>query len=69
MSKLIALAAALIASAVCLEVAFYLARHLGPWVQDHMGASWFVLACNVFIALCLGVFALRRKPAVNEDKA
>jgi hypothetical protein len=67
MTRLTAIVIALLACAACLEAAFLTAGHLGPWLQSHMVARWFVPVCNFFAAGCIAVASLRRKKAAVED--
>lgn len=70
MTRFIVLIAALIAAVASLEVALLAARAVGPWLHGHMNTGWFVLACNVFVAICLAfVFLRRKKTATKEDNA
>ena len=54
MTRLFALAIALLVCAIGLEAALLAAGYLAPWLQSHMVARWFVPACNVFAFGCLG---------------
>jgi hypothetical protein len=68
MTRLVAIAVALLACAACLATASLGASHLGPWLQSHMvAARWFMPACNFFILACVGIATLRRKKAAKGD--
>ena len=67
MTRLMVIAIALVASAGCLTIASLGAAHLGPWLQSHMVAPWFVPACNLFVALCLLIAGLRHKKTVSQE--
>ena len=69
MTRLVAVAVALLACVACLGTASLGASHLGLWLQSHMVARWFVPACNVVVFGSLGIQGLRRKKtAVEEDE-
>jgi len=67
MTRLITAAIALLASAICLEIALFGAGYLGPWLQSHMVAPWFVPACNLFTVACLVAVVLRHKRAASDE--
>jgi hypothetical protein len=68
MTRLLAVAVALLACAACLATASLGADHLGLWLQSYMVARWFVPACNLFVVAGVSIASLRRKKtAVEED--
>ena len=67
MTRLMVIAIALVASAACLTIASLGAAHLGPWLQSHMAARWFVPACNLFVVGGLLISGQRRKKTAPRD--
>lgn len=72
MTRLAAIVIAVLACAICVEAALYVAGILEPWLRAHMVAHWFVPVCNlVTIGIGVGVavtMAYQKKAVVKEDE-